>query len=191
MPATYKSTQRWRTKARIWATEYAGGKCQSCNYNKYIGNLVFHHLHDKTETLSRLINGTASWERIMSEIDKCVLVCHNCHGEIHAELLECPTIDLKQRAESLAKLESTRPIPKSATMHQCICGKMTSLSNKYCSQKCHHSKLERTVWPDNLPELVQQSSKRAVAAILGVSDKAVAKRLLQHFRAPNPTRTGI
>lgn len=51
---------------------------------------------------------------------------------------------------------------------------------KHCSQKCYHEATETIKWPLDLPELVNKSSKRAVAASLGVSDKAVAKRLRNH-----------
>lgn len=175
---SYKNTQRWRFKARRWATEYAGGKCQSCSYDAYQGNLIFHHLFDKEYEVSRLINGCASWEVILKEINKCVMICANCHGEIHAGLRECPTIDLELRQETLKKLLAERPIPKREQIHSCVsCGKPISKLKKYCDQKCAHKAVERIVWPENLKELVEASSARAVAKTLGVSDHAVAKRI--------------
>lgn len=184
MTATYKSTQRWRYKARQWITRYAGDECQCCGYNIYIGNLAFHHIRDKEETICRLINATSSWDRILEEADKCVLVCHNCHGEIHAGLRMCPEISLDDRKIVLAQIISEKPIPKTKQFHNCHCGQKIDKNHKYCSQQCHHDALERTQWPDNLPELVAQSSKCAVALSLGVSDKAVAKRLRNHHQGP-------
>jgi len=29
-----------------------------------------------------------SFDKLKKEADKCILVCQNCHGEIHAGLLE-------------------------------------------------------------------------------------------------------
>jgi len=62
---------------------YKGGKCSICGYNKCIGSLVFHHRDPKIKDPNW--HRMRSWklDRIKKEIDKCVLVCANCHGEIH------------------------------------------------------------------------------------------------------------
>jgi len=63
-----------------------GGKCQICGYNRLIRNLAFHHLHAKEfDISSRAFQ--FSPEKILNEVKKCVLVCHNCHGEIHDHLI--------------------------------------------------------------------------------------------------------
>lgn len=174
----YKHTQRWRTKARRWATEYCGGQCQGCRYSRYYGNLSFHHLADKDDSVSRLINRCTAWDVILREIDKCVLLCHNCHGEVHAGLRQCPKINKEERAQNWQRLITERPIPKKDQRHPCaFCKKPIPKTKKYCDQKCTHRALERTKWPTNLRELVESSSTVAVAKSLGVSDKAVAKRL--------------
>jgi hypothetical protein len=188
--STYKPTQRWRLKARNWITQYCGGSCQICGYDKYIGNLVFHHLipSHKTSGVSRLINSTAAWSIILKEADKCVLVCSNCHGEIHAGIIAAPHIDNNKRQEILAKILSEQPLPKTKLFHKCICSKVIQKTNMFCSQECFHKSSEKINWPINLEELVTQSSKRSVAISLGVSDKAVAKRLLR-LKASGGTRT--
>ena len=53
-------------------------------------------------------------------------------------------------------------------------------NRKYCSYECAQKSRQKIDWPDNLPELVQNSSKRAIAKMLGVSDVAVSKRLRNH-----------
>jgi len=70
------------------AVEYKGGKCESCGYNKCIDALDFHHVNEKEKEFGLSQSGlTRSWERTKKESDKCVLVCANCHREIHAGLL--------------------------------------------------------------------------------------------------------
>lgn len=61
----------------------AGGCCVICGYKKNISSLAFHHLNEKGAHLSgaHLIN--MSMKGAEEEISKCVLVCHNCHNEIH------------------------------------------------------------------------------------------------------------
>jgi hypothetical protein len=174
----YKNTQRWRSKARIWINRVCGNKCQSCGYDKYFGNLVFHHLNDKKELVSRLINKCASWDTILKESNKCVFLCHNCHGEIHAGLRECPSINHEERTKNTHLLILEKPVPKYLKMRPCVeCGNQVPSTRKYCNQICAHKAMEKIKWPDNLVELVLLSSSRSVGRRLGVSDKAVKKHL--------------
>ena len=77
-----------RKKIKQMAVEYKGGKCESCGYNKCIDALDFHHVNEKEKEFGLSQSGlTRSWERTKKESDKCVLVCANCHREIHAGLL--------------------------------------------------------------------------------------------------------
>jgi hypothetical protein len=73
------------------AVELKGGKCQICGYNKYIGALSFHHLDEKNKSFDLSTRGlTRSWSKIRKEISKCILVCENCHREIHGGLIKLP-----------------------------------------------------------------------------------------------------
>ena len=66
--------------------EYKGGKCQKCGYDKYIGALEFHHLNpeEKDFNLSKLKANSFN-HVVIEELNKCILVCSNCHREIHGE----------------------------------------------------------------------------------------------------------
>lgn len=69
------------------AVSYKGGKCQVCGYNRYNGALDFHHIDDLNKSFS--ISGRSiSFERLQPELDKCILVCSNCHREIHGGLID-------------------------------------------------------------------------------------------------------
>lgn len=67
--------------------EYKGGECNRCGYNKYIGALEFHHINpsEKDFTPSTLKSYVFN-DKVKNELDKCILVCSNCHREIHHEL---------------------------------------------------------------------------------------------------------
>ena len=67
--------------------EYKGGKCVLCGYNKYIGALEFHHIDSslKDFTISNTFK-TKINDVIKAELDKCHLLCSNCHREEHARL---------------------------------------------------------------------------------------------------------
>lgn len=63
--------------------EYKGGKCEICGYNKCIEALEFHHINPKEKDFS-ISGGTKSFNTLKPELDKCILVCANCHREIHS-----------------------------------------------------------------------------------------------------------
>lgn len=67
--------------------EYKGGKCSRCGYKKYMGALEFHHINpsEKDFTPSQLKSYKLN-DRVKKELDKCILVCANCHRELHHEL---------------------------------------------------------------------------------------------------------
>jgi hypothetical protein len=52
--------------------------CVDCEEDDLIV-LEFDHLSDKIDTVMRLVNSSYSWKRILSEIEKCEVVCANCH----------------------------------------------------------------------------------------------------------------
>lgn len=80
-----------RRRLKEMAIQNKGGKCMCCGYNKYNGALDFHHINESTKEFSLSVRGlTRSWKKIEAEIDKCLLVCANCHREIHGGLLAPP-----------------------------------------------------------------------------------------------------
>jgi hypothetical protein len=65
---------------KIKIIKYLGGKCKKCG-NDNIFHLVCHHLENKEIPVSKLIR--LSWSKIKEEIEKCELLCENCHQELH------------------------------------------------------------------------------------------------------------
>ena len=62
-----------------------GGKCTRCGYDKSFNALEFHHL-DPTQKEFHLGNNRGLSEaKLRVELDKCILVCRNCHAELHEE----------------------------------------------------------------------------------------------------------
>ncbi len=74
-----------RKMLRKKAVQYAGGACSLCGYNRCDEALDFHHRNPSTKSFGISQGGiTRSWEKIKDEVDKCALICANCHREIHA-----------------------------------------------------------------------------------------------------------
>ena len=86
-----KAVDLRRKKLREMAIEYKSGKCQICGYNKCLQALEFHHLDPKGKDFP-LSGSTKSWDNIKNELDKCILLCANCHREIHANITQLPQV---------------------------------------------------------------------------------------------------
>ncbi len=62
--------------------EYLGGKCEICGYNKSTTGLCFHHKDATKKEYNISAMWRYGWEKVKKELDKCMLLCLNCH-QIH------------------------------------------------------------------------------------------------------------
>lgn len=78
-----KYTEKSRENKRL-SVNYLGGKCSKCGYSKCLAALDFHHLisDSKEYNISQLMK-SSSFDKIKTELDKCALLCSNCHREEH------------------------------------------------------------------------------------------------------------
>lgn len=65
--------------------EYLGGKCESCGYCKCQTAFDFHH-KDSTQKDFDISKMTGHFDIVKKELDKCSLLCSNCHRELHNSL---------------------------------------------------------------------------------------------------------
>lgn len=86
----------WRNRTKQKAVDYLGGECQICGYNKSIYSLDFHHRDPNQKDFGIGTGHTRAWNKVKAELDKCILVCRNCHGEIHAGITEIPTVNMDE-----------------------------------------------------------------------------------------------
>ena len=77
-----------RNKLKLELIAYKGGKCKKCGYCKNIPSVyVFHHRNPKEKSFG--ISGKSlSIDLMKAEVDKCDLLCCNCHNEVHHELTQ-------------------------------------------------------------------------------------------------------
>lgn len=78
-----QSVVSWRRRTKQKLVEYKGGKCSECDYDKCIEALQFHHL-DPMEKDFTIGGKSWSFEKLKAEADKCILLCANCHIELHS-----------------------------------------------------------------------------------------------------------
>jgi len=73
-----------RKKLKQQAIKYLGGGCCRCGYSKCTDALEFHHKNQTHKEFGISASGTTrSWAKIKTELDKCILICSNCHRELH------------------------------------------------------------------------------------------------------------
>lgn len=82
-----EAVQRRRHELKKKAVAYNGGKCVKCGYNKFIGALEFHHTDGNKDFGIGAKGYTRSWEKVKEELNKCILVCSNCHREIEGGII--------------------------------------------------------------------------------------------------------
>lgn len=81
----YNSQKKRRYARKLRSVKLLGGKCSTCGYNNNICALHFHHTNPSTKkyNLSGTNMGYLRWELVEEELKKCVLLCANCHLELH------------------------------------------------------------------------------------------------------------
>jgi hypothetical protein len=78
-----KNVGNWRKRTKELLVEYKGGKCEFCGYNKCVEALEFHHIDETTKEF-QISGSTKSLENQKKEVDKCYMLCANCHRELHS-----------------------------------------------------------------------------------------------------------
>lgn len=167
MSSSSKNVIACQRRSKLRAVEYLGGKCSICGYNKCLAALHFHHIDPQTKKYSPShVIGRWSFERVKEELDKCILVCSNCHAEIHFGMYQ-PAELLRQKLLKLTK--------------QCpICLESFETKNddqKFCGSKCQgiaQRKIERPS-KEELGKMLWEIPTVRIAEIYGITDKAVEK----------------
>ena len=99
-----KAVQRRRGKIRLMAVAYKGGCCQVCGYKRCIEALEFHHLDPMQKDFGISHKGyTRSWEKVKEEVEKCILLCANCHREAHSGKLQLPQVTVVEELGEFRK----------------------------------------------------------------------------------------
>lgn len=205
MSKNSEKVKKWRkeTKARI--IESMGGKCALCGYDKCHSALAMHHIDpsQKDFSLGAIRANIKSWKTIVNELKKCILVCHNCHSEIHEGIVTMPenypkfnpiyenyNLHFKEIKYCLS-CNKQIPLHKKHCSAEClsksrhenssfcpICNNEIPLSKKHCSVDCASKSRCKINWDDiDLPTELKNKSVLKLAKELGCSDSAIHKRL--------------
>jgi hypothetical protein len=176
MSKNSEQVKSWRKRTKERLVQAFGGKCAACGYNKCVDALQFHHLDptQKDFTMGSVRASIKSWASIVEEARKCIMLCANCHSEVHAGIIK--STEHIKFDESFAEYRKT----SFGNQNKCpVCTNLKPSNQKTCSRSCASNfKLPRFNWDaHDLASLIQGRSILSVANQLGISDSAVSKRL--------------
>lgn len=86
----YQYVKERRKQRKLALIKIKGGCCQICGYNRAYQSLDFHHRDPKAKKfpLSADLLARKSWEVLLEEVAKTVLLCKNCHTEVESGYVE-------------------------------------------------------------------------------------------------------
>ena len=136
----YKNQKLRGIKRKYEAILNRGGKCEKCGYDKNIASFEFHHLDPNEKEFNidvRKFSNTKLTD-LQKELDKCVLLCANCHREEHN-----PDLDINNISGIIKDSESKKSFSNQLNnMLICpVCGSSFKKWERktYCSNKCRDS----------------------------------------------------
>ncbi len=114
---SYIAQQRRGRSRKLALIGLQGACCEMCGYSRNFSALEFHHTNPQTKEFQLDLRSLSNrkWARILEEAEKCILVCSNCHKEIHnpectialGNSIECHDVDHSNRKTK--KAGKTRP----------------------------------------------------------------------------------
>lgn len=177
-------SNRRRYQMKLRCIDYLGGKCSACGVIGCPEIYDFHHIDPTTKKFTISGKMSHSWKFLRDELDKCSLLCANCHRTFHFEEKSHKTYRLSYESVKLPNKKQeairTRKIDRSQQIIQQF---------GHSLQKSD-GKRELYVWPsvDEVVELVKDTSFKRASEIMGVTDNAIRKFLRRHEIDPKSIR---
>jgi hypothetical protein len=82
--------------------DYKGGACVLCAYRDHWAALTFHHVDPRLKRFNIAGSHGRKLETLREELDRCVLVCANCHDEIEDGMTSVP-LEVAMKIRSLTE----------------------------------------------------------------------------------------
>lgn len=173
----YKDIKNFRQRLKHRLIYIGGGKCCICGYDKCNTALEFHHLNPDEKEFTLSANANIGTERAINEIKKCILVCANCHREIHEGLIIPPDQSsvIEERVNEI--LEENQKIKQKQFNYCKTCGKIISNKATYCEEhgKISKRKVKERPSREELKNLIRNISFTEIGKKYEVSDNTIRK----------------
>ena len=159
--------ERWRSRKKK-AIELMGGKCGRCGYCRNYSALEFHHLDPSQKDFDFNVGRRRSWDKLVVELKKCVLLCSNCHREEHH-----PETAMNGEVYAVDPHMNTTLKPTG----KCPSCQTDVFGTKHCSHACAQSSQRRAKRPsrEELEDLIRTTPFTRIGEKYGVSDNAIRK----------------
>jgi hypothetical protein len=133
--------------------------CVRCGYNKHPAALHFHHVDTSTKTMNISCNLHHDIKDLLKEIEKCEVLCANCHAEEHSNYDWTEDIHIK-------------PTKKRKENNKII---------NFSRRKLYVKKTEKINWPskEELEKIVWEKPSEEIAKELDVSGSMLSKKCKQ------------
>jgi len=175
---------RWKNR-KLQAIKLMGGECCVCGYSKNYAAMEFHHLDPTVKEGMWSTTREKEWSKTVEELKKCILLCANCHREIHnpnalmnkeffansslqqykkisptGKCTVCETHVFGTTYCSKTCVEKNKKklskLREAKKKTLCVFCQQELTENKFCSQKCFHDKNRK----------VQRPSKKELETLL-------------------------
>ena len=174
---SYQNVKDFRSRLKERAVYVMGGHCVCCGYDRCQTALEFHHL-DPTQKDYQISNSNnSSWAAVRNELPKTVLVCANCHREIHAGLIDSVSLSSSFDEERAKEIDTKVEEVKSHKIYYCkYCGKEVWAGNDRCPE-CAALMRRKAERPsrEELKDDIRNNSMVSVGKKYGVTDNAIRK----------------
>jgi hypothetical protein len=174
---TYGCQQDRGLARKIYFIKLLGGGCSVCGYRKNISALAFHHTKEKEFNLDKRMMSAKNISVLENEVRKCILLCNNCHSELHNPQLEIE--GLQERIDNNS-IESKTP-KKNISVCK-LCGKTISKSAKVCSE-CYSLDREKIrtqihyIPKEDIIEMFKTKNISEIHRETGISNRRISKIL--------------
>lgn len=177
--SNYQNVKDFRIRQKKRIIYVMGEKCSLCGYNKCDSALELHHINPEEKDFTFAKNTNKAWDKIVNELPKTILVCANCHREIHANLIKkkLETSFIPQRAKQIEEeILLTKSGNKKVEKTCKYCGKIISYYATACPE-CSAIARRKIGRPtrEELKNLIRTTPFIQIAKKYDVTDNAIRK----------------
>lgn len=174
---SYKKQKERGLKRKFELINLKGGACEKCGYNKCIAALDFHHSNPNEKLFQIDVRhiSNKNMKDLLKELDKCVLLCANCHREEHN-----PSLFFDEVILELEKIQDNHKSffePKRKLDVCKFCGNtFVKMKGKiYCSSKCRESDKNYPLKNELLMTYDELKSWEKVAKKYGITRRIIQR----------------
>lgn len=163
--------KKWRKDTKKRIIDSMGGECQCCGYKASLAALCLHHLNsdEKEFSIGPKMSTRMLWSEIVPELRKCVLVCKNCHMEIH---------------DNITKLSNYKTFDEAYAVFDEYMGTCQYCKNKcrthssYCSLTCSRNSQRKIDWSKiDLKDRLKTTTMASLAKELKISPSVLRRNI--------------